>query len=142
MKKGKLINISILLIAIIAILFGVFFYSKLHKLQSNYSKQTPEVSEKQKAVEKEIDNLISKVSQIYLFPANETPTIATVSDPEVLKGKSFFTLSQKGDKVLLFAKAGKAVLYRPSINKIIDTVSIQSSLNNGNVTTNQEQKTN
>ena len=52
--------------------------------------------------------------------------LATVSDPELLKNKSFFLSSEKGDRVLIFSKIGKAILYRPSINKIVEVVSINN----------------
>lgn len=134
MKKRKFINIIIILVAIIAIGFGGFFYYKLHKLQTS--------SNQNQVKEKEVDSLLLKVSDLYLLPEGERPTVATVSDPVALKDKSFFTLSQKGDKVLIFSKAGKAILYRPSIDKIIETVSIQSNSNNGNVTDIKEENTN
>lgn len=132
MKKRRFVNIIIILIAIIAMSFGVLFYYKLHKLQNNSNEVKV----------KEIDSLISKVSDLYLLPEGESPTVATVSDPLALKDKSFFTLSQKGDKVLIFYKAGKAILYRPSIDKIIEIVSIQSNSNNRNVTNLKEENTN
>ena len=70
--------------------------------------------------ELEAIDILGKVSKLYLIPDGEEPTIATVSDPSVLKGQSFFNLAEKGDKVLIFTKASKAVLYRPSIDKIIE----------------------
>jgi len=50
---------------------------------------------------------------------NETPTIATVTDPHELTSELFFKDAQVGDKVLIFSKAGQAILYRPSEKKII-----------------------
>jgi hypothetical protein len=54
--------------------------------------------------------------------------VATVSDPEKLKEQPFFTQAKKGDKLLIYAKARKAILYDPAINKIIEV----STLNIGN----------
>ncbi len=79
---------------------------------------------------KEEKDIITKVSNIYLIPSNEEPTVATVSDPSILKDQSFFTQAEKGDKVLIFNKAGKAVLYRPSLNKIIEITSVKNNSNN------------
>ena len=109
-KKRKVINFLLILVAIIAICFAVFFYLKINKIRIN------DVSSNIK--QKEVQTLISKVSELYLFPKGETPTIATVSDPK----HDFFTNSEIGDKVLFFVKAGQAVLYRPSLNKIIEIV--------------------
>jgi hypothetical protein len=126
MSKRPLVNIVIIIIAITAIGFGSYFYYKLHKLDN--------VTASNK--ENEVDALILKVSKLYLLPVGERPTIATVSDPLALKDKAFFTSSQKGDKVLIFTKASKAVLYRPSIDKIIEIVSVKNNTINGSNTTN------
>lgn len=115
LKKRKLINTSIIFIAIIAICFGGFFYYKLNKIQNISAGETKQ---------KEIDTIISKVSHLYLIPNGEIPTVATVSDPAI----SFFKLSEKGDKVLIFSKSGRAVLYRPSIDKIVEIVSVKNTL--------------
>lgn len=102
-------------IVIVVLCFGGFFYYKIHKFQ-NTSKGVKE---------QEVTNVISEVSKLYLFPEEESPTIATVSDPLALKNQSFFNSSEVGDKVLIFTNAGRAVLYRPSINKIIEITSVK-----------------
>lgn len=51
---------------------------------------------------------------------DETPTIATVSDITKLQGQPFFAKAQNGDKVYVYSNAKKAILYRPSENKIIE----------------------
>lgn len=114
-KHHKIISILIIFIAIIALGFGGYFYYKLKQFQN-----TPKDLK-----EKEVTTLIEKVSSHYLFPLDENPTVATVSDPLALKDQSFFTTSEKGDKVLIFSKLGKAILYRPSIDKIIDITSVK-----------------
>lgn len=113
-NKRKFLNILIIIVALVALSFGGYFYYKLHKLESSDSKNA--------------ETVISKVSKLYLLPENENPTIATVSDPQALKDQNFFTLSEKGDKVLIFPKAGLAILYRPGLNKIIQTISVKNNL--------------
>ena len=54
------------------------------------------------------------------MPSSEAPTIATVNDITKLKGQAFFADAKNGDKVLIYTKAGKAVLYRPLTNKVIE----------------------
>ena len=51
---------------------------------------------------------------------NETPTLATVSDIAKLRDQSFFIKAQNGDKVLIYPNTKLAILYRPSIHKIIN----------------------
>lgn len=66
------------------------------------------------------EQLVDKVAQLVDLPQGETPTIATVNDASKLKNQQFFANAKDGDKVLIYSKAGKAVLYRPSTNRIID----------------------
>lgn len=119
MKKQKFINIVLLVVVIIVLALGLFFYFQYRSLEKN-----------SEIVNKEIKGLVLKVSKIYLLPEGEEPTVATVSDPEILKRQSFFTLSEKGDKVLIYPKAGKAILYRPSIDKIIESAPVSGVSNN------------
>lgn len=137
-QRKKIVNISILIVVVAVIIFGGLFFYKLNKLDN----KSAEKKEKEKiaTIVKEKSDLLQKVSEIYLFPGDEEPTIATVSDPELLKNQSFFSNSQVGDKVIIFAKAGKAILYRPSTNKIIDIVLIQSNTNNKDVSTSSKNK--
>jgi uncharacterized protein YpmB len=109
MTKKNFKNIVLFAIVIIALSLGGFFFYKLQKIKKN----NPDI------VKKEAQELLTKVSRLYLVSTNETPTVATVSDPDKLKDQAFFSESQKGDKVLIFTQSGKAVLYRPSIDKII-----------------------
>lgn len=125
-KKRTVFNFLLIIIAVIAICFCVFFYLKLNKIRVN------DISSNIK--QEEVKTLISKVSRLYLFPNNETPTIATVSDPKLLKDQAFFTQAEIGDNVLIFVKAGRAVLYRPSVDKIIEITAIK---NNSTGTTKQ-----
>ena len=125
MKKQKIINIAIIIIAIIALGLGGYFYYQVRMLKTN----------PQNIAQKEADDLVSKVSKLYLLPVGENPTIATVSDPELLKSQSFFTQALKDDKVLIYTKAGKAILYRPSIDKVIETAPISNNIKADNATT-------
>lgn len=67
---------------------------------------------------KDVD-VISMVGKLMVLP-NEVPTVATVTDKNKINGQSFFKSAENGDKVLIFSKASKAVLYRPSENKVIE----------------------
>jgi len=72
-------------------------------------------------------DVVSDVSKIYLLPEGETPTIATVTDPNKLKSKIFFANAKSGDKVLIYKKADRVILYRPSENKIINVDWLKAS---------------
>lgn len=77
-----------------------------------------------KAAEEEVNDVVNKVGKLMELPKDEEPTVATVSDVNKLKDQAFFQKAQNGDKVLIYAQAKKAILYRPSINKIIDVAPV------------------
>lgn len=67
----------------------------------------------------QIQQLTDEVSRLVVLPEGEVPTIATVTDVDKLTSQPFFRTAQNGDKVLLFGSTKEAILYRPSIGKII-----------------------
>jgi hypothetical protein len=98
----------VLLILIVAGAFAYQFYT--------FKKQVKEPV----ALASEPKELINQVGQLIELPLNEEPTIATVSDVNKLKDQQFFTNAQNGDKVLIYQKAKKAILFRPATKKIVD----------------------
>ncbi|MBI3888454.1 hypothetical protein HY311_01530 [Candidatus Nomurabacteria bacterium] len=97
-------------VAVVALFLAGYFSYQLY-----VAKQNP-----QAVAQKETASLVEKVSKIIVLPQGETPTVATVSDPEVLKDQPFFLQAEKGDKVLIYAQAKKAILYSVSLNKILN----------------------
>jgi len=69
--------------------------------------------------EKEAEELIEKVGELIVLPEGR-PTIATVSDKNQLIGQPFFVNAENGDKVLIYTESKKAILYRPSIDKVVE----------------------
>ena len=107
---------STILILVLLLSFGLtfYFYKKYQTVQKTLQKQlSPDDREK----------LIAQVGKLIQLPKEE-PTIASISDKEKLKNQPFFQNASNGDKVLIFTKAKKAILYRPSINKIIEVSQI------------------
>lgn len=86
-------------------------------------KENQRLSNPQVAAEDDTNRLKAEVAQLIILP-DETPTIATVSDAEKLKSQPFFANAQNGDRVLLFAIAKKAILYRPGTKKIVEVAPI------------------
>ena len=74
----------------------------------------------QEEARKEAQRLIALVSELMLLPEDEEPIIATVSDPEALQGQEFFEHAEKGDKVLIYNQARKAILYNPSQHRVME----------------------
>lgn len=71
--------------------------------------------------------LVKKVGKLIELPSGENPTIATVSDIKKLKGQAFFAHAKNGDKVLIYQKSKKAILYNPATNKIVEVQVINIS---------------
>ncbi len=72
--------------------------------------------------------LVEKISLLIELPKDEEPTIATVVDPKLLQDQPFFIRAQVGDKVLIYEKAKKVILYDPIANRIREEAVM--SLNN------------
>ena len=70
----------------------------------------------------EIQKVLRQLSSHIILPS-ETPSLATVKDPTQVK-EAFLKQSKIGDKVLIFSKTGKIILFRPSINRIVDVGSV------------------
>lgn len=79
-------------------------------------------------IKDENNSYIAEIKKFMLLPEDEEPTLATVSDREKLHGQPFFAKAENGDKVLIYTKAQKAILFRPSINKIIEVTSLAGGL--------------
>jgi hypothetical protein len=78
----------------------------------------------QAAARAEASRLKEEVSELMALPEKEEPTVATITDDNKLKDQPFFSKAEKGDKVLVYSEARKAILYRPSVQKVIDVATI------------------
>ncbi len=70
--------------------------------------------------------ILGKMSKTMVLP-DESPVTAVVNDPESLKNNIFFKGAKKGDRIFLFEKAGKAVLYSIEFDKILNAGTIGES---------------
>jgi cytoskeletal protein RodZ len=122
-RNYKIILGLVALILIAAAVAGALVYRDLKKENDN-------LRDPQASAQAEIDRIKSEVAALYDVPPNESPTIATVSDVNKLQNQAFFANAQNGDKVLIYNQAKKAILYRPSSNKIVEVAPI----NIGNAT--------
>lgn len=103
----------LLALLVIAVGTGAYFYQK-----------AAETSKEQAALE--LDAIVARVGRLMILPEGETPTLATVSDPEKLKGQPFFARAQKGDVVLIYAATRKAILYNPMLDKIVEIAPVNA----------------
>lgn len=114
--RGSAVNPKNILIAVLVIVAALLFWQ--------YSRAQNLLKNPQEATRVEAERLKSEVAKLIEVPKDETPTVATVTDAEKLKSQPFFANAQTGDKVLIFPKAKKAVLYRPSTKKVIEVAPV------------------
>lgn len=108
---------GIVFIFILAAIPSVYFYRKYRIVQSQLANPAALSQEQTK-------QMINDVGKLIELPADEQPTIATVTDATKLRSQPFFANAQNGDRVLIYTTAKKAILYRPAINKIIDVAPV------------------
>ena len=118
MKTRALIGLTVVLL-LVATGTARYFYKQLNNLKSNPNKVTVG----------EANAVIEAVGKLVVLPTDEQPTLATVTDPEKLKDQPFFAQAKVGNKVLIYTKAKMAILYDPSINKIVAVAPINTGDN-------------
>lgn len=67
----------------------------------------------------DVSYVVSRVSRHMILPSDETPALLTVTDTTKLTS-TFLRQAKNGDKVLVYQANKKAVIYRPSADKIVD----------------------
>jgi len=105
-----------LVIAVISIIYNITLSEKINRLENP-----------QAFAQAQVQKVVAEISKFMILPTNETPTLATVSDPSQLKNQPFFANAQSGDQVLVYVKAARAILWRPSEQKIVEVAPISSS---------------
>ena len=116
---------NIVIIPLVILLFGslganAFLYQK-------YQKAIQLATNPEMASQEEVKSITRKVASLMELPTDEMPTIATVLDKDKLKDQQFFAKAENGDKIIIFSKNQKAILYRSSSNKIIEVAPISIS---------------
>ena len=64
-------------------------------------------------------SLLAEIGKSVDLPQGEVPIVEVVTDLAPVKDQPFFSDAMIGDKVVLFTKAKRAVLYRPTTKKVI-----------------------
>ncbi len=107
MKKMKTIyKIIALIIVIVAVAFGGYYFAKKDAGKTDS--------------QKELEETVRDVSKLMVLPQDEMPTLATVTDIKKLEGQPFFANAKTGDKILIYTNNKKIILYSPSLSKIVE----------------------
>jgi len=109
-------------VAIGVTVISVFVYRYVQTASTLTLVESDEVK-KEAQVKKEVEGYVKKISTVMILPTG-LPTVATVADAEKLKQQPFFKEAINGDKVLIYTDSKRAILYRPSIEKVIDVTTL------------------
>ncbi len=108
--------LPVIIAAAIVLLGGTGFFL--------YKYQTGKASPSGQASQEDVKKAVAAIGKLMDLPQGEDPTLATVTDVSKLSGQAFFAKAQNGDQVLIYGTAKKAILYRPSLQKIIEVAPI------------------
>lgn len=111
-ERGNVV-LGLLIGAVLALIPSYYFYTKYQQAQKL-------LKNPQQASIDQTKSVVAMVGKLIALPTDETPSLATVQDKTKLKDQPFFKNAQNGDQLFVYVKAMKAILYRPSTNKIID----------------------
>jgi hypothetical protein len=125
MTIGATAQKGLLMLGVVILLIAVGLATRSNLQARQFQKQLEELKQTQpQAQPQEVQQLVAEVSRLTVLPEGEQPTVATISNEEELRSTPFFAAAQKGDKVLIYVKARKAVLYRPDTQKIIEIATL------------------
>lgn len=72
-------------------------------------------------VEVETDEeMLARINKVYALPKTDTPSIMYFDDINSIPQQDFFKKALPGDRLVVYEKIGKAILYRPSTKQIIE----------------------
>jgi hypothetical protein len=102
-----------------------YFYAQYQKTRQELSSLKSKV---QTNSQSDYTKIVDAVGKLMELPQS-TPTVSIIKDIASFKGQPFFDQAKNDDVLLIYSDTKKAILYRPSSNKIIDitTVNISNS---------------
>ncbi len=114
-NKFKIIFFVLIILTICSLALSTLLFFKINKADS------AETSEE------EIRDITKEIGHFMVLPKDEVPTLITVTDLNEVKDQPFFKNALVGDKVLVYVKQGRAILWRPSVKKIIEFLPVNFS---------------
>jgi hypothetical protein len=135
-NRSRLVKAAVGLVVVALVVLTALLYQQNRDLKN--ASASSSASGKQ-----ESQRLTKKVGQLIELPSNDTATVATVRNAKRLQRQRFFRNAENGDKVLIFTKAKRVVVYREQDNRIVNvgpvvvgarTVSSNGSTSKGQAT--------
>ena len=97
--------VIVILLAVIGVL--VWKYQQTNTDEASKNKETSA-------------RILEKVSDLYMVPTNEEPTVALVQDKSKLGNQEFFKKAQNGDYLIIYQKDKIALIYREKDDKLVN----------------------
>ncbi len=114
-KKGGLVT------GIMYLIFGIIIGAVVMIGWNYYKIKTSPAAKSQAEQAKITQDLVDKVGKLILLPKGETPLILVIDDVKSLaKDNPFYKNASNGDRVLVYQKAGEAIIYSPTKNLIVN----------------------
>ncbi|PIT88833.1 MAG: hypothetical protein COU27_03510 [Candidatus Levybacteria bacterium CG10_big_fil_rev_8_21_14_0_10_36_7] len=137
--EGGKLGIIILVIVLVVFVLSIGITFKLYTENKSLSEQLVALEETSADVgDEEIEDLLARVGDIIILPPDEKPTIATVTTLDDLAGQPFFEKASIGDRVLIYPRARKAILYNPEQHRIIEVAPINIGPVDSDASTDEE----
>jgi hypothetical protein len=116
-KSVQIALIALLGVAILsASLLAVFF---IRSRASNTRVQAPQAID--------VKQVVSDINKTIILPTDETPSVSAVADPSTLVGQPFFAHAEQGDLVVVYPSIKRAILWRPSVKKIVEVSTVSTT---------------
>ncbi|HRZ30626.1 MAG TPA: hypothetical protein P5274_03120 [Candidatus Paceibacterota bacterium] len=113
---GKLIILGVVIVVIV----GGYYGWTIYKMKSDPQAQAEAVNEEK------ILAIVAKVGNLMVLPNDEIPQVAEIKDATLAaKEQPFLSGSIDGDILIVYANAGKAIVYSPSRNIIVNVGPVQ-----------------
>ncbi len=119
LKKYKIIIIGVAAVVVVAAAPSVYFFRQYQAAQLRINNPTA-------ATNQDAKDTIAAVGKLILLPEGENPTFVQLTEADVskLKNQTYFANAKSGDRILIYIKAKKAILYRSETNMIIDVAPV------------------
>jgi len=109
----------IILVAIVVV--GYYGWSAIKGLKPSLDLSANQDQVAQAAAQKEILAVVAKVKRLMVLPDNELPQMLEIRDATLAaKEQPFYIGSQNGDKLLIYVSTGKAIIYSPARDLIVN----------------------
>ncbi len=122
-KKRRFIpKISTIIIVLLLLALaggGYYFYNKYSETKQEVEKLST-VQGQQELNKTQINQLLGEMRSIIVLPSGEDPVVATITDVTKLNKNEFYKDAKNGDRVVVFANAEKAYIYRPDTKTIVN----------------------